>query len=253
MDFFDCNCSYGVAFKPPLEPVFGVNEILDAMDRVGIKRCLVRNMAVYEETPEVGNPLTCTGAAISDRLEPAWALLPPQTGELGSVDCLLLRMKEEGVRCLWAYPSAHRYLLNRTTFGALFSEMQSLQIPLFLPRSETSGGQDAYSLADTILGDYPEMRLVVVGHGPWGEDRYFRPLMERYPHFAVDTSRYELDGGIEEICSLYGSHRLLFGTNFPFTPMGGPLLHLMQADISPQDRAAVAGGNLNRLLEEVQL
>ena len=77
--------------------------------------------------------------------------------------------------------------------------------------------------------------------------------MERYDNFAVDTSRYELDGGIESIVETYGPERLLFGTQFPETPPGAALLTLLHADISDEDRALIAGGNLARMLEEVRL
>jgi predicted TIM-barrel fold metal-dependent hydrolase len=136
--------------------------------------------------------------------------------------------------------------------GGLFEEMSDRGIPLFIDRSEVAGG-GLYALADRVLQDFPKLRLCVVGHGSWGEDRYFRPLMERYPNFMVDTSRYELDGGIEEVCRTYGPDRLLFGTRFPETPMGGPILTLLHAEISEADRKLIAGGNLRRILEGMRL
>lgn len=248
MEFFDCNCAYGVPMKPPLAPALTPAEVLAEMDFVGIQRALVRNFAISEETPEVGNPLTTQDAAQSDRLLPAWGILPPQTGELGSVPEFLTALEQAGVRALWAFPSGHRYLLNRTTFGELFDAMVAQGLPLFLPRAETSGGLDAYAVADSILRDFPKLHLIIVAQGPWGEDRLFRPLMEAYPNFGVDTSRYELDGGIAEVCRKYGPHRLYFGTNFPHTPMGGAMLTLLHAKISDEDREWVAGGNLKRVL-----
>jgi len=248
MEFFDCNCAYGVPMNPPLAPALTTAEVLAEMDFCGVKTALVRNFAISEETPEVGNVLTCEGARESDRLVPAWGILPPQTGELGTVAQFIAAMEQAGVRALWAFPAGHRYLLNKTTFGGLFEEMVSRGLPLFLPRGETSGGVDAYATADAILRDFPKLHLIITTQGPWGEDRLFRPLIEAYPNFGVDTSRYELDGGIAEICKKYGPHRLYFGTNFPHTPMGGPMLTLMHAKISDEDREWVAGGNLRRVL-----
>lgn len=253
MEFFDCNCWYGIPLQPPLKQARTTAEVLAEMDRVGIHKALVRNCAVFEETPEVGNPLTVDQTLDSERLVPSWGILPPQTGELGDVPTFLANMKAAGVAALWAHPSGHRYLLNTTTMGGLCEELQDRGIVLFLPRSETSGGLDAYATADFLLQDFPRLRLCIVGHGSWGEDRYFRPLMECFPNFMVDTSRYELDGGIAEVCAKYGPHRLLFGTAFPGTPMGAAYLTLLHADISDDDRALIAGGNLRRLLEEAQL
>lgn len=253
MEFFDCNCSWGVPLKPGLKPALTTATILEEMDRVGLQRALVRNCAIFEETPEVGNPLTVAETAGQDRLVPSWGILPPQTGELGDVPTFLAAMKAAGVAALWAYPSQHRYLLNTTTMGGLCEELQDRGLVLFLPRSETSGGLDAYATADFLLQDFPRLHLCLVGHGSWGEDRLFRPLLERFPHFMVDTSRYELDGGIAEICRRYGAHRLLFGTAFPGTPMAAAYLTLLHAPISDDERALIAGGNLRRLLEEAKL
>lgn len=248
MEFFDCNCSYGVAMRPPLAPALTPGDILAEMGLCGIHRALVRNLAVSEQTPEVGNFLTSEDLAGQERLVPTWGILPPQTGELGDVGEFLQSMAEAGVRSLWAFPTEHRYLLNATTFGELFEALVAREIPLFLPRQQGSGGLDCYATADAILQDFPQLYLIIVGHGSWGEDRFFRPLMARFPNFGVDTSRYELDGGIAEIVKLCGPHRLYFGTAFPHTPMGGPMLTLLHAEISEEEKGWVAGGNLRRLL-----
>ena len=248
MEFFDCNCAYGVAMKPPIAPALSPAAILEEMDLCGIARALVRNVAISEQTPVVGNVLTSEDLAGQERLTPTWAILPSQTGELGTVDEFLASMEQAGVRSLWAFPGDHRYLLNTTTCGDLFAELVAREIPLFLPRGQGSGGLDCYATADALLRDFPGLYLIIVGHGSWGEDRYFRPLMQRFPNFGVDISRYELDGGIAEVVKKYGPHRLYFGTNFPSTPMGGPMLTLLHAEISDDERAWVAGGNLRRLV-----
>lgn len=253
MDWFDCNCWYGVPKSPPPAPAETTEVLARELQRAGIGRALVRNAAIWEESPVVGNRLTSEGCAGDERLSPAWAILPPHTGELGDVAEFLEAMRAAGVRALWAYPAKHRYILNATTMGGLLEELQDRGIPLFLARRELPGACEVYEVADRILADFPRLRLVITAHGSWGEDRLFRPLMARYPHFAVDTSRYELDGGIEDVCRAYGPDRLLFGSNFPETPMGGPMLTLLHAEISDDDRVLIAGGNLRRILEEVRL
>ena len=171
MEFFDCNCAYGVAMKPPLAPALTTDAIIAEMDFCGIRSALTRNFAINEETPEVGNLLTSRDCAGNDRLVPAWGILPTQTGELGTVPEFMESMIKAGVRALWAFPSQHRYLLNTTTFGGLFEEMVAREMPLFVPRGENSGGLDCYSTADNILRDFPRLHLIVTTQGPWGEDR----------------------------------------------------------------------------------
>ena len=46
---------------------------------------------------------------------------------------------------------------------------------------------------------------------------------------------------------------MLFGTNFPHTPMGAAMLTLKHADIPEEAREEIASGNLERILSEVKL
>lgn len=252
MELWDCNCWWGLPKSPPLAPAATVEALVGEMERAGIARALVRNAALWEQSPEVGNAIVSADCAGDERLLPSWAILPPQTGEQGTVADFVDAMREADVRALWAYPEKHRYVLNATTMGGLLEEISDRGLPLFIERGEIAGG-GLYALADQVLQNFPRLHLCAVGHGSWGEDRYFRPLMERYPHFMVDTSRYELDGGIAEICAIYGPERLLFGTKFPETPMGGAMLTLLHADISDADRELIASGNLRRILEGARL
>ncbi|MCD6333726.1 MAG: amidohydrolase family protein [Candidatus Latescibacteria bacterium] len=256
MEMFDCNVCLGLPCTPSVPPDAYIEKAEDLLDRMafcGINQALVRHIAMEEESPVVGNQLLIREIASFDRLEPSWAILPPQTGELGTPDELVARMKTDGVRALWAFPSKHHYLLTGTTFGGLFEILIQRRIPLFVSAKERSNGIEGFAMIEALLRDFPKLVLVATDHGCWGEDRLFRPLIERYEHFYIDTSRYELAGGIRDFCDRYGPHRMLFGTGFPEIPMGGAFLTLLHAEISDQAKAAVFGGNLQRLLREVRL
>ncbi|MBM3211394.1 hypothetical protein FJZ33_04175 [Candidatus Poribacteria bacterium] len=252
MEFFDCNSTYGIFSVPPYKRADSVGILLEEMEWCGINSAMVRHAAMIDESPIVGNPLLVEQIKPYPNLEPSWGILPSQTGELGNVDDFIASMKKNQVKALWAYPAKHRYLLNDTTFSELFEEMIIRNIPLFLERNESCGGNE-WAIIDSVLKDFPKIIIILVGHGSWGEDRFFRPFIEKYDGFYTDTSRYELDGGIADFCKTYGSYRLLFGTSFPRTPMGGAMLTLMHADIKDSEREAIARGNLKRILSEVKL
>jgi predicted TIM-barrel fold metal-dependent hydrolase len=93
---------------------------------------------------------------------------------------------------------------------------------------------------------------VICDHGCWGQDRLFRPLLERYPNVHVDTAQYLLDGGIESLVADYGARRLLFGSGFPESYLGGMMLALRHARIPDEAKAAIAAGNLERMLLQAQ-
>jgi predicted TIM-barrel fold metal-dependent hydrolase len=267
MDFFDCNVCFGPATVPPMKQAETADALLAEMDFSGTAEAVVYHSSQRDDTPAVGNPLALAEIgsrarrspravaglpvagklprAVAARLHPCWSLLPPQTEEVGTVEELLAGVRQHGVRFLRAFPAQHRYLLNGTTFGALFEEMIARRIPLILAGD--------WPLIESLLRDFPRLTVVANQLSNHGQDRFFRPLVERYPRFYVDTTRYECDGGIAAFCRRYGPDRMVFGSGFPEVPMGPGIVQVLHADIGDEAKAAIASGTLRRLAEEVQL
>lgn len=245
IEYMDCNVSVGTEYAGTYRPCISVGELLAEMDWHGVEQALVYHTLERNQSPVVGNAVLAEEIAGQARLVGAWSILPPQTEELSAPPAFFHEMAAANVRALWAWPAEHRYALNRITFGGVLDEVAERRIPVLIPCD--------WELAQRVLADYPQLTLVVTAQGPWGNDRYFRPLLERYPRFHLDISRYELDCGLRELVGRYGADRLLYGSAFPQAPMGGPRLMVAQAEISEPARRAIAGGNLRRLLGEVEL
>lgn len=245
MHWFDCNLGFGQPPNAPATVLRTADEVLGELDFCGAAEALVYHVAAVHESAQTGNRLVVEETVGHDRLHPTWAILPPQTREFGSVRDFLADMRSSGVRALRAYPDEHRYALNATTLGPLLEEIVPRRIPLIVGPLWASIGE--------LLADVPDLTLVVVGHGDWGDDRYFRPLVERYPRLHLDTSNYQVPEGIAEFVETYGEERLLYGSGFPPLQMGGALMMLAHAEVSDEAKAAIAGGNLRRLLGEVKL
>ena len=243
----DCNVSFGSPSTGLIKPCQSPGELLAEMDWHGIASALVYHSLMSEQSPVVGNEVLATEIAGQPRLVGTWAILPPQTHELAGSPQFFQEMAQANIRGLWAFPEEHRFILDRIVFGRFLDEVAQRRIPLFVKRSV--GWPAIYRL----LEQYPSLTLVVASHGPWGEDRLFRPLLERYANVYLDLSRYELDCGIADLVSAYGYKRLLLGSNFPDAPMGGPRLMVARCAISEEARKAIAGGNLARLLRKVDL
>lgn len=252
MKFFDCNASFGTPMVPPLRYAETAQELLREMDHYGIAQALVHHARQREDSPVVGNSILLDEIEGIDRLHGTLAILPTQTGELGTAEAILNLIRGRRIRALWAFPAEHKYSMSRTALGDLYVLMTERKIPLFLNISESSGIAGWY-LVEKILSDVPDLTLILTEHGSWGQDRLFRPLVEKHENLYLDISRYELDGGIRDFVGKYGADRLLFGTAFPDWNPGGPLLTLMHADIADREREMIASGNLERILGRVRL
>ncbi|MFP3897563.1 MAG: amidohydrolase family protein [Anaerolineales bacterium] len=252
--YFDCNASFGSPASGTFQPCISAETLLEEMDWVGVENALVHHALMRDQSPVVGNRALCDAIADHPRLHGTWAILPPQTHELPTGISFFEAMAKEGIHALWAFPQEHRYVLSQRTFGTFLDEVAQRHIPLFVPRD--AGGtdpHDTWHLVYQLLKDYPSLTLVIAAHGPWGEDRFFRPLLEQHPNFCLDISRYELDGGLHDLVDKYGPDRLLYGSNFPDHAMGGPRMMVANGQLNDIARRAIAGDNLRRLLEEVEL
>jgi len=250
MRFFDCNCHFGAYRDPRGKRPVDADGLLAAMDAAGIDAALVWHVAQRDGDPVTGNDLVARAIAPHDRLFGSWALLPPQTGELGPLEDWFAAAFESRVRAFTAWPDANRFLLRGEVFGEVFREMIAHRVPL-LYRC-TGAFPDNWSCIYDLLRDFPELTVILCNVGCWGADRLFRPLLEAYPNVCLETSEYIVDGGIEAFVERYGAERLLYGSDFPNAYHGGMMLALAHADIPDAAKRAVASGNLERLLSEVR-
>jgi uncharacterized protein len=247
MQFFDCNAYFGLPSRRPLAPIPDAESLLGEMDYCGVEKALVWHIAQHDGAPQPGNDLLAKGIRPHPRLNGCWSILPNQAHEYPSPAVFFQQMRENRVAALRAFPISHHFLLNEVVMGDWLEAMDEFRIPLFLSMARGADWNIAYQL----MAEFPNLVCAICDHGCWGEDRRFRPLVERYPHLYIDTSQYLLDGGIEAFVTDYGPERMLYGSGFPESYIGGMILALKHACISEEAKTAIAGGNLERILAEV--
>lgn len=246
MKFFDCNVFFGLPEIRPLAPIATAEALLAEMDRAGVARALVWHIAQHDSAPRVGNQLLANAIAPHPRLVGCWTILPNQAHEFPPPNQLFRQMRAARVAALRAFPDSHKFLLNSVSMGELLEAMIKQRVPLFVSVKRGMSWRDVY----TLLAEFPDLVCVICDHGCWGEDRLFRPLLERYANVYVDTAQYLLDGGLEALVADYGPQRVLFGSGFPESYFGGMMMALKHAQIPDEAKALIASGNLERLIGE---
>lgn len=241
LDFFDCNCQIGRAGAPVAGGPVTAQEIVDRLKPMGIRRALVYSALSKELHPVEGNKAVLEEVDGTE-LVPCWSALPATTCEMGSPDQFIKQMRRCGVGALRLFPSTHFYDLSEWCMGTLYEVLEADRVPILVEMAETNFNQIA-----SALQAFPKLRVVVL-RPSYRIDRMLYPLMERYEHLCVDTSNYVVSGGIEEVCRIFGSHRLIFGTALPFFEPGAAVSSVTYAEIDDEDKQAIAGGNLDNLL-----
>lgn len=254
LEFFDCNCYFGLPSKAAQSPATcpTPDSLDEQLRRAGIGRAIVWSIMQHDVSAQRGNELLAEAIAGRENFYGCWTVLPDQTGEM-AVDRLLREMKTHRIAALRAFPVAHRYLLNRTTMGTLLEAISERRIPLIysirrLPAFH--GPHNAWNDLHLLMQDFPNLTLVISEHGTWGSDRYFRPLLDSYERVFVDTTLYFQDAGLESLVARYGPGRIVFGSGLPERYPGGMMMAIRHGEFDDDARRAMASGNLSRLVME---
>lgn len=252
IQFFDSNVFIGRPITGIANSVETAGELLSEMDDLKISKALVWHVDQFGYSPKLGNQLVGDLVRESDRLWGCWTLLPHQTDEIIHTD-FFKNMKHNRICALRAFPEHHNYLLNRQVFGGFLDEVVERRIPLLLTMSGITSGT-TWPAAYKLLEDYPKLTCILCNTGVWLTDRYTRPLLENYPNVYLETSLVSLGArALEGIVAKYGAGRLVFGSGFPLGYPQAPMLQLLHAEISDEDKMAIASGNLEHILAGEEL
>ncbi len=243
MDILDCNLIYSQPSISVGKPYVTPHELLAEMDRLGIAECWATDRRALENHPSIGNLQLCDEIGAHDRLHPVWVVLPPATGEMGALDELLAAMKSSGVSMVRSHPENHGYSPAEWCCGALWEALEDRRIPLLLESQN-------WGELNEMLAAHPELPVILVGAG-YRCNRVLYPLLERHTELRIETSTYLVNEGLREVAGRFGPDRLIYGSGSPFVCPEEALGTLEHSGLKDEDAAAVAGGNLRRLMAEV--
>jgi len=251
LDFFDANVYIGRPMRTVLRPVRNSAELLAEMDRAGIEKSLVWHIAEHDAGPMDGNRLTSREISGQERMLGCWAILPPRTREV--IDRGFFRqMKQNRIAALRAFPHLHNFLLNRVTFGKFLDEVSERKIPLLL--SVQSQRNVSWSEIYDLVKEFPKLTCIICDVGDWSPNRYTWPLLENYPNVYLETSGVSVvEGCLEDTAREFGAKRLVFGTSLPEKYPDAAMLQLIHADIPDADKKKIASGNLEKIIDRIEL
>lgn len=253
LDLFDCHCYLGRFKQFMSDRHFHTREALLAeMDHYGIAEALVCDTLSRELDPRAGNPRVLEVCAGEPRLHPSWALAPPVQSLPYPLEELPARMVEAGVRAVRLFPGHLHFTLEDWNLRSILELLESHRVPIFADPTPNlcSGTRDLtdWDAMVRLCRAHPGLPVIATETRWYWPDRTWYPALEAAANLHLELSPFWNYGGIEFVCREYGAHRLLFGTRLPIRDPGGTVANLQYAEVSEDDRRAIAGGNLRRLL-----
>lgn len=232
-DLFDVNVrlgSSGVNGQLALD----ADGLLAEMEQFHIRHALVSHWEIEEYDVALGNETLAREQR--PQMVPVWGALP----DMRSVEALAVR-RPVAVRLMPA-AGQHNFSLAHWCAGPLLAFLEDNAVITLIVAADIGWPGVA-----TLLENFPRLPLVLLDTG-YRADRYLFPLLDRFPVLHFDSSTYLAHRQLEAFIETRGPERLLFGSRLPLFTPASALGVLSSARVRDDDRLAVAGGNLRRLL-----
>jgi len=250
--FLDCNAAIG-RWKHPRHGGYETAAELEAiLDYLHVEGAIVYHALAQESHAPTGNALLMDELEGHPRLLPCWLLLPHHTGEMPEPHLLVGKILARNVKVARMLPGVkgHRFSMEPWCAGPLLDELTAYRIPVLIDFMFFRRDDPDWRLIYDLCQRYPTLPIIITG---WAglASRSFYALCKVCSNLYLDTSRYALFQGIEAFCQQVGARQLIYGSGLPFVAPGVAMTTITHADISEEEKALIAAGNLERLLAEV--
>lgn len=235
----DCNTIFGYWQKDVQDR--SLDRLLHIMRTNGIDRALTcSGRGVWDDFGE-GNEETLRVCGEHPELLPVGTVRP---GDFYRCQEEIASLRPRGFRMVRFFPATQGWSVGSLGFRRLLDALVESELPILFDNGHDSAGLIA-SIVDYFSGTKVPLIFSGVSYG-LGE---FLAACEIHEHCYMDTWQSFLLNQIE----LAGAGRVLFGTKAPFE-MPGPCLEMVRhGRLSEDEKAAVLGGNVGKLIGEAPL
>ena len=226
--------------------------LLAEMDHYGIDEALVLDSLGVDVNPRAGNERILDFTRPHPRLHPAWIGLAPASRELAPPDEMLARMRTEGVGALFLFHRQYSLPLEDWAVDALLAPLAEARVPVFLCPSR---GVGLWQTDDTPWDDvvrlcrrFPDLPVICTEYRVYGGQRPAYSAMAACPNLHLDLTSWWLHKSVEFLAREFGAERIVWSSQLPVRCPGSPLMQLNYSDLTADQHALIAGGNMRRLL-----
>jgi hypothetical protein len=248
LKFIACDVLVGLARKP--YPWFhpDIEDLQHEMARLQISAAVVRHRQCIENSPHWGNAVLVRETSGHANLISALCLTPDGEPDAHSLEAMLTTAFASGMRIAWMSPREHSYSVRPWCSGGIYAACAAAHLPLLLDYRQVTLDD-----VDEIMTAHPRLPLILLQVPRFGRHRSLYILLERHPslHLCL-SSAYSVHEGVADLVQEFGPTRFVWGSGYPEAEGGASVALLTYADLPANARAAIAHGNIERLLTEVR-
>lgn len=236
---------------PPRVPLEGCRpdkaDLLAEMKRLSISKSIVRHRVCLDVNGYLGNDILMEQIAGHDDLIPAWFITSDGREPDFDPEVIIDKMLSAGVRLAWTDSKAEGFSIQPWCSGKMLRALQERKVPLILSYDKVTP-DELYS----ILIEFNELRIILLDVPRLGRNRMLEPLLEAHSElYLCFGPSFSVHEGFRDLCRRYGPYRWVWGMGYPDFEGGSAITNLTYSGLTYEEMAAVAHGNIERLIAEV--
>jgi predicted TIM-barrel fold metal-dependent hydrolase len=252
--YIDCYAMVGYRGQKDVETPYETEVLLEEMEWCGIHGALIAHSSAKDNDLIYCNRSLLRELKKSPRLYGVWAVMPHYTGEMQPPRDVVREMRDNDIRAAKMYPRSHRYFFNEDTCGELLRTLEEESILLLL-EGGMMYGPDIFEPMNQVLLDELDAMLtlhprlpVLLQNSKWESTRFLHTLMTKHKNLHLEFSNHQANHALEVFGGWFGFDRILFGTGALDRSPGAAKAFVDYSPLTEEQRTAIAGGNLARLL-----
>ncbi|MFW6060261.1 MAG: hypothetical protein ACODAQ_08765, partial [Phycisphaeraceae bacterium] len=243
--YFDAYTCIGQRQKVHPAAPYTLEHLLAEMDHCSIDGALVTSTACLRYDPMRENRRLVEQIAGHAGLFALWHVFPHWTGECPEPAALFKAMQQQGAaRAVLLAPATASWDPLSRTSRPLMEALAGEAVPAVVDVAKEMPLEQVEQLAER----YPKLPIVL-RNVHWGKQRHVLPLMLHFENLHLTFDALQINFGLEWLVEQGCGERLLYCSNATDMAMGAHRFYVDYADVDAQMRAAIAGGNLTRLLQ----
>lgn len=222
--------------------------LINQCDSVGVDKCLVTSVATTPHHAQSINTFIASEVELFPDRFIGFGSLHPESETLEEDAEQLIELGLKGVKL---HPDIQNFKVDDSKVIKIFEICNEKKLPILLHTGDSRFDNSNPNRVEKILKMFPDLTIIGAHFGGWSIWDKAPEILSKYKNLYVDTcsSFYALSKErAREIIDLYGTDRVIFGTDFPMWKQDEELKFLFSLGLSDEDLENILHNNLAKIL-----
>ncbi len=222
--------------------------LIKQCDSVGVNKCLVTSVATTPHHAQSINSFIASEVELFPDRFIGFGSLHPDSESLEEDAEHLVELGLKGVKL---HPDIQNFRVDDPKVVKIFEICNKKKLPVLLHTGDSRYDNSNPNRVKKILTMFPDLTIIGAHFGGWSIWDKAPEILSKYKNLYVDTcsSFYALSKErAREIIDLYGTDRVIFGTDFPMWKQDEELEFLFDLGLNENELKNILYNNLAKLL-----